>query len=564
MSMATPFLADLEDVSYPASEPTADSRYRIDTGRVLPGMFVAELDRPWSDTPLPQTGLLVTGDAELAAIRRHCHRVVVDAARSNVELLAAIRAAAVLSDHRSSSLELDTWSDQERTAAATITQDDEQARLSARRALQRRAEQVRREAATGGARQQPRNDVHPSDMARGQVRALLRDRARAARPAGGVPPTDAGTPVRRRGWFGLNGRSGGQQPAAATVGQAHHLPLLRASWGAAIGAQDVPEGPPLRDTLAQARPVHAQLVAVAERSIRQVRLGKPLATEPAIEVAEAFAGALLRAPDAMRWLGAVHAQGAPVPNAAVGVASQLAEFGRSLGMTRDSLRELTLLGLFADIGKALLPREIVEQPGVLAAHDYALMKQHVSIGLDLLSRSAALPDPVLHGIAQHHERLDGSGYPDAAKGESIGLYGRMAGIVDSFCALTTARPYANPLSVEDALAALYDWCGPLFDRELFGHFLLATGAYPIGTMVELSGGEIAAVVDRHPGGGLQPKLVVLTAPDKGPLRPVRDRAGEQDPDDVYAGARVRIARGLPAGAFGLRLRDFYAREAPGL
>jgi hypothetical protein len=70
------------------------------------------------------------------------------------------------------------------------------------------------------------------------------------------------------------------------------------------------------------------------------------------------------------------------------------------------------------------------------------------------------------------------------------------------------------------------------------------------------------VVDRQPGRQLHPTLVVLTGADKGPLRPTRDRAGEQDPDQVYSGAPVRIARGLPAGAFGLRLGDYYARPAP--
>ena len=556
--MSTPFLADLEEIVYPSVAPASDGRYRIDTQRVLPGMYVAELDRPWADTPLPAGGLLVASEAELAAIRHHCRYVTVDAARSGADLLAAIRAAAVLSSDRSPELQdIEPTGRDETRAAGPLDEDEAQRKQRARHRLRRRAEALRHEVAN--ARQHARNDVHPSELAQARIRRLLREAA-PQRPA----DEHTTLPARLRGWLGLNGRRAGPDAAEGTHA-APGLPALRAVWGAAIGAVEVPVPAPLRDTLTAARPLHARLVAAADRALRQVRLGRPLVLEPVVEAADEFAGALMLAPDAMRWLGAVYAQSTPVPNPAVAVALHLAEFGRALGMARASIAELVLTGLLADIGKALLPRELVEHPGVLAPQDYALMKQHVKIGLDVLARAGELPEPVLHGIAQHHERLDGSGYPEASRGPAIGLYGRMAGIVDSFCALTAARPYANPLSTEDALAALHDWSASLFDRGLVERFVLAIGVYPIGTLVELAGGEVAAVVGRsRDAQRLQPKLVVLTGADKGPLRPVQDRTGQQDPDEVYDGARVHIARGLPAGAFGLRLRDYYAREPAGL
>lgn len=557
--MSTPFLADLEEIDHPSAAPASDGRYRIDTERVLPGMYVVELDRPWSDTPLPAGGLLVANEAELAAIRHHCRYVMVDAVRSSADLLAAIRAAAVLSSDQSPELQGIEPAERDETRAADPPDEAEaQRKQRARQRLRRRAEALRHEVAN--ARQHARNDVRPSELAQARIRRLLREATAPQQPG----DEHATLPARLRGWLGMNGRRAAPD-AAEGAHAAPGLPALRAVWGAAIGAVEVPVPAPLRDTLAAARPPHARLVTAADLALRQVRLGRPLVLEPVVTAADEFAGALMLAPDAMRWLGAVYAQSTPVPNPAVAVALHLAEFGRALGMVRASIVELVLTGLLADIGKALMPREIVEHPGALAPQDYALMKQHVKIGLDVLARAGELPEPVLQGIAQHHERLDGSGYPEASKGPAIGLYGRMAGIVDSFCALTAARPYANPLSTEDALAALHDWSASLFDRGLVERFVLAIGVYPIGTLVELAGGEVAAVVGRsRDAQRLQPKLVVLTAADKGPLRPVQDRAGPQDPDEIYGGTRVHIARGLPAGAFGLRLRDYYAREPASL
>jgi hypothetical protein len=136
----------------------------------------------------------------------------------------------------------------------------------------------------------------------------------------------------------------------------------------------------------------------------------------------------------------------------------------------------------------------------------------------------------------------------------------MTAIVDTFCALTAARAYANPLSTEDALSALHEWSGTQFCRRLVEQFILANGAFPVGSLVELQSGEIAAVVALKPGIRPQPKLVVMTGPDKGPLRQ-RQPGATRDSEPSGKGASVRIARSLPAGAFGLRLRDYYAAPA---
>jgi HD-GYP domain-containing protein (c-di-GMP phosphodiesterase class II) len=534
MQADTTAAEDIEEIVYAATDAADDGRLRVDARRLLKGMFVAELDRPWSDTPLPRSGLSIETDEELQAIRSHCQFVMVDPARSPEELVAAIRAAAKLSGDRMLSGEDELWDKRSTGRDGDAT-----------------PAKARRRTAASGAAPRPRDDVRPSEASRARVLRLVREGEQA-------PSSERGPLSQVRRWLGLGRRSPSEDAPDTEV--ARHQQALQAlcgQWGDAIGACGYDAGAPIRDSLPLARPVHARMVTVADMAIRQVRQATALAFEPLAEAADGFAASLAAAPDAMRWLDAVHADNAPTPNPALGVALRLGEFGRALGMAHDSLRELVLIGLLADVGKALLPRELLDHPGVLKPSDYALVQQHVTIGLDILSRSGSVPEPVLRGIAEHHERLDGTGYPHALRGDAIGLYGRMAAIVDTFCALTAARAYANPLSAESALSALDDWSGPLFCRRLVEQFILVNGAFPVGSLVELQSGEVAAVVERQPGSRLQPKLVVMTGPDKGPARPRRD-APPADRGPVGRRSPVRIARGLPAGSFGLRLRDYYA------
>ncbi len=541
-------MTTLDELDYPATMIRADGLYRLAAVRVMKGMHIAELDRPWSDTPLVQNELVVRTDEELDAIRRYCQFVVVDAKRSDPDLTGAIRAAAMLSNYGDG----DPFDDgpQDELDPSTLTQSDNP------QASKRRGRPLPGMLGLRlGSRSEPkaRNDVRPSDQARLRVRALLSEDRRAAAGHTGHALD------KLRGWLARD------KTHAVNDNNAHRLAQLQALrdklGDPRIGAHVTPESARIRDVLPKLRPVHSQLVDAAKNVLRQARLGNTPSLAPIITAVDPFVRALRHSPDAMRWIGAVYLQTAPVPLPAAAVVLQLVDFGRALGLPDESLHDLTLVGLLADIGKTLLPRDVVEHPGVLAAQDYALMQQHVSIGLDVLKRSGGLSDEVLRGIAEHHERLDGSGYPNRLAGNAISLYGQMASIVDTFTALTMARPYANPLSVEEALSALHDWSGKLFDRSLVEMFIVSVGAYPIGTLVELASGEVAAVVGRNPTQRQHPKLVVLTGVDKGPLRAPPPSAQRRKPrGSGYGGASVRIARGLPPGAFGLRLKDYYARS----
>ncbi|MEO7404613.1 MAG: HD domain-containing phosphohydrolase, partial [Burkholderiales bacterium] len=170
--------------------------------------------------------------------------------------------------------------------------------------------------------------------------------------------------------------------------------------------------------------------------------------------------------------------------------------------------------------------------------------------------STGVHQRVLDAVGRHHEREDGRGYPHGLKSEAIGIYGRIAGIVDTFVALTNVRPYAKTLSMHDALRSLYRWRGTQFHEPLVEQFVQAIGVFPVGSMVELTSGDVAIVLQHNRVRRLKPRVLLLTGPDKSPLtKPV-------PLDLLYApvggnGEEITIAHALPAGAYGIDPREFY-------
>ncbi|MFS8086889.1 MAG: HD-GYP domain-containing protein, partial [Acidobacteriota bacterium] len=174
---------------------------------------------------------------------------------------------------------------------------------------------------------------------------------------------------------------------------------------------------------------------------------------------------------------------------------------------------------------------------------------------DLLRDIPDLHPDIPEGLAQHHEREDGSGYPNRLTAAKISLFGRMAGIVDVFAAITNVRPYGEPLSALDTLRKLARWSGNLFHKPLVEQFIQAIGVFPVGSLVELSNGEVAVVIRQSRVRRLQPRVLVICGKDKLPMASFRvlDLLYQPDRDSE----RVHIMRGLPAGAYGLDSNEYY-------
>jgi HD-GYP domain-containing protein (c-di-GMP phosphodiesterase class II) len=319
-----------------------------------------------------------------------------------------------------------------------------------------------------------------------------------------------------------------------------------------------------RSTITQEMPRARKTFETSAHTVRKLveeidRQGQ-LPLEEAREAVGDMVESMLDNPDAMLWVAQLRETHLDTYQHSVRVSLYMIALGRTLGMPREMIELLGLVGMLADVGKTRLPRALLDKPGMLTPDEYKIAQDHVRLGLDVLDADLPLAPEVRAGIAEHHERIDGTGYPRALKGTQISIWGRIAGIADCFSALITERPYAKAMAPQDALMSLYEWAGTAFHPPLVEQFVQSIGVFPVGSLVELSNGEVAVVLAQNRTRRLEPRVIVLADAQKNPIPQPFER-------DLFRQAAVRgakplrIQRGLPAGAYGLKPHDYYADHA---
>ncbi len=149
------------------------------------------------------------------------------------------------------------------------------------------------------------------------------------------------------------------------------------------------------------------------------------------------------------------------------------KLAKALGLNEFEQNVIEYAGLFHDIGKAKIPNEILVKPGRLDSKEIEVMKSHPELSAEMIKHLVHVPffRFMMPGVRYHHEKIEGTGYPNALKGDSIPLFARVIAVVDAFDAMTHARPYRNPLPEEKAIKELKDFSGRQFDAKLVNYFL---------------------------------------------------------------------------------------------
>lgn len=183
--------------------------------------------------------------------------------------------------------------------------------------------------------------------------------------------------------------------------------------------------------------------------------------------------------------------------------------GIALGLGKNMLNELALSALLHDIGKMVIPLQIINKPGALTDEEFTVIKQHPRSAVQHLSRKTIIATNVLIGIECHHEKFDGTGYPNRKKGKNISLYGRILSVADVYDALTSNRPYRKQWLPNDAIEYMMGCTDIHFDQEVLVAFLKSVAAYPVGTCVTLSNGTIGIVKENCSENILRPLVVLI-------------------------------------------------------
>jgi HD-GYP domain-containing protein (c-di-GMP phosphodiesterase class II) len=256
-----------------------------------------------------------------------------------------------------------------------------------------------------------------------------------------------------------------------------------------------------------------------------------------------------------RWLARMRVEHLPTYEHAVASATFLVAFGRQLKHPREALLELALIGFLFDIGKLKLPRALLDQPQALKLEQLQQVERHVDAAVTMLVQANdPVPAGVIQAIVQHHERMDGTGYPNRLPPARITVPGHMTAIVDTFVAMTRPRPYSPPQSPLSALLEMH-FSPERFMPSLVEQFCQAIGLFPVGSLVELSTGEVSIVAQHHEKHRMKPEVLIVTGPDK--VKSAFPYQLNLAADPKAAGRAVTIIRALPKGSYGIDSRDFY-------
>ncbi|MBE8716261.1 HD-GYP domain-containing protein [Cellvibrio polysaccharolyticus] len=291
-------------------------------------------------------------------------------------------------------------------------------------------------------------------------------------------------------------------------------------------------------------------------------------------VASEMVDSVLRNPDAFTWLSRVQEKDEYTYSHALRCSVWAILFGRHIGLSKRDLDVLALAVLLKDVGKVLLDKSLLEKAERNAQEEIDY-RAFVELGASILRQTPGVEPRVISVVKTHCERLNGSGFPAGLQGDKIPLLGKIAGIVTFYDFITNPRGSRYPIAPSRAVARLYELRNIDYQEELVVEFIRAIGLYPTGTLVELSTGEVAVVVEQNFERRLKPKVMIVADAMKNTLlEPVLLDLSEDDKRKqalIDSGKKTRrevekveIARDLEPGTLEIditAIRDSYLMQS---
>ena len=262
----------------------------------------------------------------------------------------------------------------------------------------------------------------------------------------------------------------------------------------------------LADELSRATRICDKAKQAVTAMFQEVRMGKVVATDDVRPLVEEISQSVMRNPEALISLARLKTADNYTYMHSVAVCGLMISLSRVLELGAEDVREAGLAGLLHDIGKMAIPMAVLNKPGKLTDAEFAVVKNHPAEGHRMLVEGKTAPPMALDVVLHHHEKVDGSGYPDRLKADEISLFAKMGAVCDVYDAITSDRAYKKGWEPAESVRKMAEWSNGHFDASVFQAFVKTIGIYPVGTLVRLHSGRLAVVLEQSPASLLTPKV----------------------------------------------------------
>ncbi|MBN1475249.1 HD-GYP domain-containing protein [Candidatus Sumerlaeota bacterium] len=274
-----------------------------------------------------------------------------------------------------------------------------------------------------------------------------------------------------------------------------------------------------REELEPAKRAYRQALKAVRDVMQDSRSGRYLEQEQTKVVVAELVDSCMRNDDALVSLTKLLSHDEYTFSHCINVTVFTLVLGKALGFAVEDLQSFGESVMLHDVGKMLVPPEILNKPGKLTPEEFDVMKLHVDRGVALLQESFPDNRRIALVAEEHHERMDGSGYPHGKRGNDISQWGQISAIADVYDALTSRRCYKREITPHRSMALIYRLRGGDFNPLYVDRFIECVGIYPIGSLVRLTTGEVALVVSIRHDDLLHPDVLVLYRNGHRLLRP---------------------------------------------
>jgi putative nucleotidyltransferase with HDIG domain len=268
-----------------------------------------------------------------------------------------------------------------------------------------------------------------------------------------------------------------------------------------------------RTTAAQEHDRASKVLTSAKPAItsmfEEVRMGKAVDAGDVLPLVEEITASVTRNAGTLIGLARLKTADDYTYMHSIAVCALMISLGRECGLSPEDLREAGLAGLLHDIGKMAIPKDILQKPGKLTPEEYQTIKNHPSAGYDMLKNGKGVGQMALDVCLHHHEKVDGSGYPQSLAAGQISLPAKMSAVCDVYDAITSNRPYKHGWEPGESLRRMAEWNNGHFDNTVFHAFVKVIGIYPVSSLVKMKSGRLGVVIDHNPHLLLQPTVKIF-------------------------------------------------------